>query len=142
MAILRDLRGLENNYTEEILKDFPDGYSIHVVDEEEGFFIRLAYNYDGVCMIDYFPNNCSWIVVGGFNPSYRSHLKTCLAIADEIAKHLFYKVIFISDILGSPNLQIGKEAGYTKLLQNINYHSDNEVVLMAKELDYLEKDYI
>ena len=142
MAIYRDLCNLNSVLIKEILEDFSDGYSIFVVNEEEGFFARLSYNNELVCMINYFPNNCSWIIVGGFNPSYRSHLKTCLAIADEIAKHLLYKVIFISDILGSPNLQIGKEAGYTKLLQNINYHSDNEVVLMAKELDYLEKDYI
>ena len=92
-------------------------------------------------MISYFPNNCSWIVVGEFVYYQRKHLKTCLNIAEEIAKHLLYKVIFISDVLDSPNLQIGKEAGYTEILQNINYHSDNEVVLMAKELDFKMEDY-
>lgn len=142
MATYRDLRSLDDNFIKKILENFPEEYSIFVVDEDGGFFIRLTYNGNLVCMISDFPYNCSWIVVGGFNPSCRSHLKTCLAIADEIAKHLLYKVIFISDILNSPNLQIGKEAGYIELLQNINYHSDNEVILMAKELDYKEEDYL
>ena len=142
MATYRHLGNLSTKYIEEILKNFPEGYSIKCRVQCSGMaYINLFYNGNHICMINAFPNNCSWLVLGDFNNSRREYLKTCFAIAEEIAKNLLFKVIFISDRLDSPNLSLGKEVGYIEILQNMNYHSDNIVVLMAKELDYKEEDY-
>jgi len=142
MAVYRHLSNLSNHYINKILENFPEGYSIKLEKESGMAYIRLSYSSYDVCMINSFPNNCSWLILGGFNNYKKECLETCLAIAEEIAKILLYKVIFISDMLGSPNLSLGKEVGYIEILQNMNYHSDNEVILMAKDLDYKEEDYI
>jgi hypothetical protein len=142
MAVYRHLGNLGDDLIKEILKNFPEGYSIKVDRPmNERTYINLFFNGRSMCIIDSFPNNCSWLILGNFNNGYRVYLKDCFAIAEEISKHLLFKVIFISDIVNSPNLQIGKEVGYIEILQNMNYHSDNEVILMAKELDFKMENY-
>lgn len=142
MATYRYLGNLTKMEINQILEDFPSDFSIKVHRDNGICNICLYHKGNSICGLTAFPYTCSWLVLGNFDGhSSKEELETCFAIAEEISKILLYKVIFISDTLNSPNLELGKEAGYIRLLQNENYHSGNEVVLMAKDLDFKEEDY-
>jgi len=94
--------------------------------------LRIELPNKDYSYVTQFPGNCSWLV-------WHHLLDTKLAtirmgeIVEELARYLQYYKVFASHTLNSSELAMLLGIGYTKVLENVNYHSNKTVVLVCKD---------
>jgi len=91
--------------------------------------IRVGLDYSYVTQ---FPGNCSWLVWHHL-PGTNTLTKHMAKIVEELARYLQYYKVFASHTLNSSEVVWLMDIGYTKVLENVNYHSNKTVVLVCKD---------